>query len=313
MDQHPIAAPASRRPTSIRRGALLMIGAGAAFAVMMAIVRKVSTEVHPFEAAFFRNLFGLMFMAPWLLRSGLGVLRTGRFHIHMLRATFGLGAMLTLFLALARLPLAEVTALTFTAPLFGTIGAAVLFGERVHARRWTATVVGLLGALIVLRPGMGVMQTASLLALASAVLMAAAMLSIKSLSRTEHPNAIVITMGLLMTPASLVPAMFVWATPSPSAWMWLVAMGMAATVGQVCLTRAFAAADASALLPLDFSRLVFVSLIGFVMFGEVPDAWTWVGASIILTATVYIAHREARADRRHPTPLVQPTNSKSCW
>ncbi len=100
--------------------------------------------------------------------------------------------MLTLFLALARLPLAEVTALTFTAPLFGTIGAAVLLGERVHVRRWTATCVGMIGALIILRPGAATVQPASLLALASAVFMAAAMLSIKSLSRTEHPNAIVI-------------------------------------------------------------------------------------------------------------------------
>ena len=109
-----------------------------------------------------------------------------------------------------------------------------------------------------------------------------------------------------MTPASLVPAMFVWTTPSPSTWIWLIAMGMAATVGQVCLTRAFAAADASALLPLDFSRLVFISLIGFAMFGEVPDLWTWVGASIIITATVYIAHREARANRRYSAPPVPP-------
>jgi drug/metabolite transporter (DMT)-like permease len=279
-----------------------MIGSGAAFAVMMAIVRKVSADIHPFEAAFFRNLFGLALMAPWLLRSGTGVLKTGRFSVHVLRATFGLGAMMSLFLALAILPLAEVTALTFTAPLFGTIGAAVFFGEQVRARRWTATLVGLLGALIILRPGIATIQPASLLALASAVLMAAAMLSIKSLSRTEHPNAIVIIMGLLMTPASLVPALFVWTTPSRSTWVLLLGMGMAATAGQVCLTRAFAAADASALLPLDFGRLVFASLIGFLMFGEVPDVWTWVGASIIITATVYIAEREARAYGCSPSP-----------
>lgn len=278
-----------------RPGVLLMIGSGAAFAVMMAVVRKVSAEIHPFEVAFFRNLFGLVIMVPWLLHAGLGVLWTGRFHIHVLRATFGLGAMLSLFFALSYLPLADVTALTFTAPLFGTIGAALFFGEKVHVRRWTATSVGLLGAMIVLRPGIAGMQPASFVALGSAMMMAAAMLSIKALSRTEHPNAIVIMMGVLMTPASLIPAVFVWSAPSLSAWAWLAVMGIAATVGQVCLTRAFAAADASALLPLDFCRLVFVSLIGFILFGEVPDAWTWVGASIILTATVYIAHREARA------------------
>ncbi len=302
MAQNRSASPADRRPGALRRGATLMIGSGAAFALMMAIVRKVSAEIHPFEVAFFRNLFGLMLMAPWLFRAGIGVLRTGRFSVHVVRATFGLGAMLSLFLALSLLPLAEVTALTFTAPLFGTVGAALLFKERVRARRWTATIVGLIGAVIILRPGTATLQPASLVALASAVLMAAAMLSIKSLSRTEHPNAIVIMMGLLMTPASLVPALFVWTTPSRTTWLLLLGMGVAATVGQVCLTRAFAAADASALLPLDFSRLVFASLIGFAMFGEVPDVWTWVGAGIIVAATVYIAHREARTYPRPPPP-----------
>ena len=275
-----------------------MLLSGAAFAVMMALVRLVSADIHPFQAAFFRNLMGLVLLAPWLAFTGVGVLHVGRLPIHLLRSGLGLGAMLLLFTALSRLPLAEATALTFTAPLFATIGAAVVLGERVQAPRWAATGVGFLGALIVLRPGLAVVAPASFFALAAAVFIAAAMLSIKSLSETEHPNAIVLIMGLLMTPASLVPAAFVWTWPSTATWGWLLLMGLAATIGQVCLTRAFAAAEASAMLPLDFARLVFVSLLGYAMFGEVPDLWTWVGGTVIVAATVYIGQREARHARK---------------
>jgi drug/metabolite transporter (DMT)-like permease len=134
--------------------------------------------------------------------------------------------------------------------------------------------------------------------LAAAALMALAFLTVKSLSRTENPNAIVVMMGLLMTPMSLVPALFVWETPAVQLWPWLLGLGLSATVGQVFLTRAFAAADASAVLPFDFSRLVFVSILGFLFFGERPDLWTWVGGGVIVAAAAYIAHREAVAGRR---------------
>lgn len=296
----PVEIPATRRSRTIAdpsRAALLMIGSCAAFAVMMAMVRLVSADIHPFQAAFFRNLLGLLLLSPWLLAAGAGALRTGRISIHLLRATFGLSAMLCLFYALGHMPLSEVTALTFTAPLFATAGAALILGERVRLRRWSATVIGFLGAMIVLRPGSETLQPVALMALASAAFIAGAMLSIKSLSRTEHPNAIVIIMGLLMTPASLVPAAFVWTWPSAATWGGLMVMGVAATIGQMLLTRALGTADASAVLPYDFSRLVFVSVLAYALFGEVPDAWTWVGAVVILAATAYIAHREHSVQR----------------
>lgn len=284
------------------RGAVFMIAAAAGFAVMMAIVRYVSRELHPFEVAFFRNLFGLGLMAPWIVRVGRDSLTTRRWAMHLLRSLAGLAAMLTLFTALSLLPLAEVTALTFTAPLFTTIGAAVILGETVKARRWSATLVGFAGALIILRPGAETIRPESLIALAAAALMACAFLTVKSLSRTEHPNTIVLMMGVLMTPLSLVPALFVWTPPTAHLWGWLAAMGLAATIGQVFLTRAFAAADASAVLPFDFSRLVFVAILGYVFFGERPDVWTWAGAGVIVAASGYIAHREAALGRRVDPP-----------
>jgi len=280
------------------RGGVLMVCACAGFAGMMAIVRKISPEIHPFEAAFFRNLCGILYMLPWFARAGFGSLHTGRPLMHVTRAVLGLGAMLLLFTALSLMPLADVTALSFTAPLFAIVGAAVILRERVGWRRWTATLLGFIGALVTIRPNADTFTQAALIALASAAAIAAAQLSVKSLSRTEDPNAIVLIMGLLMTPMSLVPAWFVWTWPDPATMGWIALMGLVATAGQVCLVRAMRAADASAVMPFDFSRLIFASLLGWAMFGEWPDAWTWVGSAVIVASTVYIARREAKRARR---------------
>ena len=198
--------------------------------------------------------------------------------------------MLLLFIALSLLPLAEVTALSFTAPLFATVGAALLLREHVGARRWTATLVGFCGALVILRPGVGAFSGASLVALASAVAMAAAQLSVKSLSRTEHPNAIVAIMGLLMTPMSLPPAVFVWVWPSASTFLWLLLMGLAATIGQVFLVRAMQTADASAVMPFDFSRLIsLLRRSAGSRLTSIRTSGPGSVAAIICVATVYIA------------------------
>lgn len=287
------------------RAALLMIGACAGFSSMMAIVRLLAPEIHPFEAAFFRNLFGVLCMLPWLAVTRGGRLRTHRPAMHVVRAVLGMTAMLLLFTAVSLLPLAEVTALSFTAPLFATIGAAAILREKVGLRRWTATSIGLLGALIIIRPTAETVTPAALIALASAAGIAAAQLSVKSLSRTEHPSAIVLIMGLLMTPMSLIPAAFVWTWPSAGNYGWLALMGIVATIGQVMLVRAMATADASAVMPFDFSRLIFASMLGWLMFGELPDEWTIVGGAVIVATTVYIARREAqlaRRSRRAPPP-----------
>ncbi|MBL8658686.1 MAG: DMT family transporter [Rhodospirillales bacterium] len=300
-----LAARFARLPATTR-GAIFMIGSAAGFAVMMAVVRYTSRDLHPFEVAFFRNLFGAIFMLPWIVRVGRDSMTTARIGMHAVRSLIGLASMLTFFTALSLLPLAEVTALTFTMPLFTTLGAALFLRETVKARRWSATLVGLVGALIILRPGVEALRPEAFVALAAAALMAGAYLTVKSLARTEHPNTIVLMMGLLMTPMSLVPALFVWKMPDPHAWAWLVAMGLAATFAQVSLTRAFAAADASAVLPFDFSRLVFVAILGYVLFGERPDVWTWVGAGVIVASSAYIAHREAAIGREPPHSHSHP-------
>jgi len=275
-----------------------MIGFTVTFAIMGTLVRLLSGELDPLQIAFFRNLFSIFVIVPILFHVGLrAAIRTSRPGLHLVRSVVSLTAMYCLFIAFARMPIADATALTFTSPLFATMGAALVLGEVVRMRRWTATLIGFAGVLIVLRPGVEAIQPAALIALASALFLATTMLLVKTLTRTESPTTMVLYMMLFMTPLSLVPALFVWQWPTPAQWPLLIAIGVAGTFGQFMMARAFASAEASAVLPFDFARLVFTAIMGFTVFGEAPDLWTWLGGAVILSATVYIAHREARVTR----------------
>ena len=262
------------------------------------------TGMHPFQIAFLRNVFALAFMLPWLVRHGRVGLRTQRLNMHLWRAAVGLIAMLTWFSAIAYLPLAEAVALNFTVPLFATAGAALFLGEAVRARRWTATVVGFLGVVVILRPGFTEFTPLMTLPVIAAGFMAVSILLVKSLSRTEAPAAIVTYMNLLLTPLSLLPALFVWRWPTLTELALGLFIGLCAALAHNAFTRAFVQADASAVMPFDYSRLPFVAVVGYLLFAEVPDGWTWVGAAIIAGAAIYIAQRESRVARERPTLQV---------
>lgn len=279
---------------AIVRGGLLMLAAAFFFSCMSALIRLAAAELHPFQIAFFRNLFGLMFMLPWLLRHGRGGLRTERMGLYWLRAFLGVTAMFAFFWTLTVLPLAEAVSLSFTAPLFVTVGAALVLRERVRMRRWTATLIGFAGTLIILRPGAESITLPAMVALGAAAAMAASVLIIKSLSGTEPHQAIVTYMVLLMTPLSLLPALAFWGWPSMTVWLLLLALGGCGTAGHLLFTQAMQSADASLVMPLDFFRLPIVAALGYLLFDQTVDAWTWVGAVVIFSSGVYIAHREAR-------------------
>ena len=282
------------------RSCLLMIAAACFFALMSALIRLGSEELHPFQIAFFRNVFGLAFMLPLVAKAGLGSLRTDRLGLYMLRAVVGATTMLAFFWTLSTLPLATAISLSFTAPLFVTIGAALCIGEQVRARRWTATLVGFAGTLIILRPGSKTLSLPALVALGAACAMAASVLIIKVLSRTEPSNAIVTWMVLLMTPISLVPALFVWEWPSLQTWGIVAVIGGFGTAGHMLFTRAIQSSDASLVMPFDFVRLPLVAALGYLFFDQSVDLWTWIGATIIFSSGVYIARREGRRKPRTP-------------
>lgn len=292
---------AAARPPSqplTGRGVALMLGSVASFGLMAITIRLASAQMHPFEIAFFRNLFGLMFTVPLIVHAGLGMLRTRRLRLYFLRCLVGLGAMLTGFWALVHLPLAQAVALSYTTPLFVTILAVLVLGEVVRARRWSAIAIGFVGVLVILRPGVAGLNLAALVAIASSALAASAAISIKFLSRTEPPDAIVIWMVLIMTPLSLFPALPVWTWPDGEGWLWVVLTGGLGTLGHVFLTRAYRIADVSALQPLNFVQLPLVAMLAWLLFAERVDMWTLAGAGVIVGSTAYIARREALLNRR---------------
>jgi drug/metabolite transporter (DMT)-like permease len=201
--------------------------------------------------------------------------------------------MLCGFSALGMMPFAEAIAISFTAPLFATAGAAIFLHEVVKMRRWTATIVGFIGVLIIVRPGAGALSLGVPVALAAAAFSSATSLMVKDLVRTEPTASVVTYMVLIMTPLSLLPALFVWTWPGIYDWPLILGMGLSGTLGHLAWTRAFSLADASAVMPYDYSRMLFGAVIGFVVFNEVPTIYTWIGAAIICASAIYIAKREA--------------------
>jgi drug/metabolite transporter (DMT)-like permease len=295
------AAFAAAVPAPVQ-GALLMTGAALGFSCMNALIRAGSLELEPAQIVFFRNAFALLFMLPWLARVGLPGLRTARLGLHLGRSVIGLVAMTCWFYSVSLLPLAQAVSLNYTVPLFATVGAALILGETVRARRWTATIVGFLGVLAIVRPGFQEVTPAMALPILAAIFMAAAALLIKSLSNTENPSAMVFYMNLFLTPLSLIPALFVWVWPSWEVLGLMALVGGLAAGAHQLMTRAYTKADASAVIPFHYMQLPFVALIGFAAFGEVPALWTLLGAAVIAGAAIYIAHREAKVAREARRP-----------
>ena len=289
-----------------------MIGSTIAFTGMQASIRIVANDpvnpLPPVEVAFFRNLFGLLALAPVFFRVGSKPLRTRRIGLHLTRAACQAGGMLCFFTAVTFVPLAEVTALSFSAPLFATVLAIVIFRERLRARRLTALALGLVGVAIVLRPGAEMLSLGAVLILISSLSWAISMTIIKSLSRTDTAFALTFYAALIMTPLSLIPALFVWEHLSFTQLGWLLGLGSLGTIGHLAFAQALKVAEMSAVLPLDFLRLVWASVIGIWLFAEVPTSWTLAGGALIFAGASYIAFREAQLSRRshRRDPTLQP-------
>jgi drug/metabolite transporter (DMT)-like permease len=296
------------------RGAALMMVSGAAFAGMNVLIRALTRTLPIPEVVFFRNFVALAFMTPWIISCGGRGLRTTHTRIYLGRSTIAFLSMLLSFWGLALMPIAEATALGFTSPLFATIAAVIFLGEVVRVRRWTATIIGFAGALIIIRPGFagsgfGLHWPQLLIVLSSAMGGFNSVL-VKQLTRTESSNAIVTYMTLYAVPMSLIPAVWGWVWPPAETW-WLIALlGLLGTIGHQLFTRAYAIADASAMAPLDFAKLPFAALIAWLAYDEVPDAMMWVGAAVIACSTAYIAHRETKLAREPriatPVPAAAP-------
>ncbi|KFN50072.1 hypothetical protein P873_00840 [Arenimonas composti TR7-09 = DSM 18010] len=278
-----------------------MVAGTVSFGLMAVAIRLASAQLHAFEIAFFRAFFGLAFVLPLLLRHGPGLMRTRRLGFYVMRCAIGMVSMLAGFWAIVHLPLAQAVAISYSTPLFVTLGAVVFLGEVVRARRWTAVLIGFAGVLVIMRPGAASFSAGSLVALLAALASANAAISIKFLSRSEHPDAIVIWTTLLWVPMAALPAVLVWVTPTGITWLWIVLAGALGSGGHMLWTRALKLADASLLTPISFLQILVVGVFGWWLFDEAVDRWTCAGAAIIFAANIYIARRETRLARHAVT------------
>ncbi|MED5519673.1 MAG: DMT family transporter [Pseudomonadota bacterium] len=283
------------------RGLLWMVVASLTFALFMLIARIGADDLHVVQVAFMRYFMSLVLVLPVLARMGVAGFWGLNLRLHGLRgAAHGL-AVVGWFYALTQMPIAEVSAIGFTGPVFITIGAALFLGERVGVHRWGAVAVGLVGALIIIQPGV-VPLNAGVLAMAAAVpLFAASDLFVKALVRTESPTVIIAVLNVILT-VGMAP--FAWWFWQPTDWRdWALAGGMAvfATFSHICMGKAFAAADVSAVQPARFLQLPWLALLGYLAFAEFPSLAAWTGAAVIIASVSYIMNRErvaAAADNR---------------
>ena len=260
---------------------------------MWVLVRNLSSSIHPLEISFWGSVFGLLTFLPTVFKFGPKVFLTNRAGLHLVRAIFNGSALLAWFSALTLVPLANAVALNLIAPLLITIGAIFIFNEKVGYRRWMALGFGGLGALVVLRPGYQAFDLGVTLLLLTVLCSAIQRLISKSLVKTDNSTTSVIYLMLFMVPVTLIPSLFVWTQPTFSEFAILAFIGILLSTAHFAWMKALTLADISALEPINFTRLVWGALLGFLFFDEVPTIWVWVGGLIIVTSTSYIARREA--------------------
>lgn len=286
-------AGGSSPPSQFLRSAFWAILAAVSFAFMMTSVRYMDGKFDAFQIVFFRALVGIFLVIPLVSRSGVATLKTTRLPMHVVRTLFALFAMATLYYALEDIPVAQAIALTFLIPLFTTIAAGLVLRESVGIHRWSATLIGFAGAMVIIRPGVVEIGLPVILAVLSSALYAGAWSSVKILTRTDSAAVTVFWMNVLMVPLTAIPVAFLWVTPDWSDALPIAVMALSGWSAHFCQARAFEHSDASAVMPFDFLRLPLGALFGFVLFAEFIDVWTWTGAVIIFAAGYYITRREA--------------------
>ena len=292
------------------RGLLWMAASGLTFSLLNALMRALTRQADPFQAQFLRYLFGLVVLLPMVFHQGLAAWRPQRAAGHFTRGFVHTVGLCLWFLALPRIPLADMTAIGFTGPIFIMIGARIFFGEPMRWERWLATAMGLAGVLIVVGPRLGVVGAGGgvgggggawhLVMLASAPVFASSFLLTKALTRSETAGVILLWQSISVTLFSLPLALWHWQPLAPAQWGAFVLCGLLGSAGHYCLTRAFAATEISATQSARFLDLVWSASLGWLVFGDVPTQSTLVGGVLICTATLWVARREARTRPARP-------------
>jgi len=276
------------------RGILWLSIGAFLFSVTDVIVKQLGRKFDPTELALFRYGIGMIILTPVFLKMGFAGLKTKRIGMHIVRMSLAMAAQLGIFITVINMPLADATAIYFSKPLFTTVVAVIFISEVVSGRRWLATTVGFIGVIVMIQPGADTMNPIALIAVASALAFATANVLIRVLARTEPPNRILFYYHIGGIIVFTGPAIYFWTMPVGIEWALLISIAVLTTLGMTCFVRAFSAGEANAVGPIEYVRIIYAALFGYILFGEIPSIWTGVGAVLIVASAIYIARDEAQ-------------------
>ncbi len=278
-------------------GIFWMILAGAAFGASNVAVRMAAVDLHPFVIVFFRSILGVLLLLHVFLSKDFKWYPGARIKLHIFRGVMQTTALLCLYTAITVTPLATVIALAFITPLFTAGGAIMFMGEPSKLNRWIAVLLGLTGALIIIRPGFIMVSFGVILVISYAIQQAASNLTAKKLIQNEPISIVVAWMTLLSTPLTLMPALFVWSWPDLWGWYLVSINAICSTIAHLATSQAYKIADITIADPLIFFRLIAGAVFGYIFFSEVPDIWVWTGGAVIIfAATLLSRDKQINAD-----------------
>ena len=264
------------------------------FSIMVIFIKKASENLHILEVVFFRNLLAFIVMLPLIKSTGLGAIKMNNTKLFFVRGFFGAIGMLAGFACLTLIPLAQATAISFSKPIFITIGATIFLGEVIRARRIAAIIIGVIGMLVIVQPGVNSFSFGIMLAIIAAIAHSLNALIVKKLTLTDTPQAIVTWMVIILIPITFIPAVMVWQWPSFETWLYLWGIAILGTLAHFSWTKSCSMAEITSLQPIEFIKLPIMALFGWLIFSEIPGNWTLIGGLIIFVSTIYISHREIK-------------------
>lgn len=276
------------------RGSVYMLSALLVYAVMVGAIKHVGSAVPLVQILLIRQIIMSLVIVAISAGSVRLMMRTARPGLQVFRGILTLLSMLCGFTAVIKIPLAQATAIGFSQVLFVTIAAVIVLKEVVDVRRWAATIIGFIGVLVMLRPTTEGLDSYALMSVGGALFGAGITVSVRMLASTERTDTILIWQGIVLVIVLAFPAWLWWVPLDSMQWFWLILLSLFGTAGQWLITRAYQVGEAAALAPLDFSRLLLASFTGFVFFAEIPALSTWIGAAIVVAATLYTIRKNAR-------------------
>lgn len=283
-----------RGATPNLRGSVFMLSSFFVYAVMTGLFKHLGPAIPLVEILFIRQIVMSLIIMMFATGEWRAMVRTTRPGLQVFRGIVTLASMLCGFSAIINIPLAQATAIGFSQVLFVTIAAVLVLKEKVDTARWIATVIGFVGVIIMLNPSTEGLNTYALMSVAGALFGACITVSVRKLAASERTDTILIWQGMVLIAVLAVPTWWVWVWPTPEQWLWLMVLSVFGTAGQWLITRAYQVGEASALAPIDFTRLLLASFTGFVFFAEIPALPTWIGAAFVIGATLFTMRRNAR-------------------